>query len=337
MPVPITRNNRIDPANPSVAAYLERLAGFRERRLRLSADPTGSEFAAFVRSAKEAAESALFSGVRPTQAAVRSAGMAERGGLRVERLYLTTEADYEAPLIVAAPADSDGPLPAVLCLHGTGQSKEGLLAEYGETLARHGYLVAVPDIRTFGEREDDYVFRAEVEILEGRSLWGLMIWDTLRIADYVRTRPDVDPDRLGIVGHSLGGHTAQAVGSLDSGVAATVASCGIFSYERFFSPRGHSTFNNPYVCVPGILAEGDIYDIYAAQAPRPLMIAWAARDPLVPKEAIEDFLEFGTPLWTGLGNAEGLKVVREDVEHEFTPSMRSQAFEWFDRWLGPSK
>ena len=334
MPIPITRNNRIDAANPSVAGYLKRLAGFRRRRLRLSAEPTGSEFGSFVRSAKEAAESAFFSGVRSTQAVVRSAGMGERDGLRVERLYLTTEADYEVPLIVTAPAEADGPLPAVICLHGTGQSKEGLLAEYGETLARRGYLVAAPDIRTFGEREDDYVFRAEVEILEGRSLWGLMIWDTLRIADYLRTRPDVDPDRLGIVGHSLGGHTAQAVGSLDGGVAATVASCGIFSYERFYSPRGHSTFNNPYVCVPGILAGGDIYDLYAAQAPRPLMIAWAARDPLVPREAVDDFLEFGEPLWTGLGNAEGLKVVREDVEHEFTPSMRSQAFEWFDKWLG---
>ena len=334
MPVPISRNNRIEPANPSVARYLERLAGFRGRRLRLSAEPKGAEFASFVQRARESAESALFSGIRPTQAAVRSAGMVERDGLREERLYLTTEADYEVPLIVAAPAESDGPWPAVICLHGTGQSKESLLTEYGETLARRGYLVAVPDIRTFGEREDDYVFRAEVEILEGRSLWGLMIWDTLRIADYVRTRPDVGQERLGIVGHSLGGHTAQAVGSLDSGIAATVASCGIFSYERFFSPRGHSTFNNPYVCVPGILAHGDIYDLYAAQAPRPLMITWAARDPLVPREAIDDFLEFGEPLWTGLGNAQGLKIVREDVEHEFTPSMRSQAFEWFDRWLG---
>ena len=336
MPVPITRNNVIDPANPSVARYLERLAGFRRRRLRLSADPRRSEFVSFVRSAKEAAESALFSGVRPARPSVRSAGMADREGLRVERLYLTTEADYEAPLIVAAPAKGDGPLPAVICLHGTGQSKEGLLAEYGETLAQRGYLVAVPDIRMFGERADDYVFRAEVEILEGRSLWGLMVWDTLRIADYLRTRPDVDADRLGLVGHSLGGHTAQAAGSLDDGIAATVGSCGIFSYERFYSPRGHSTFNNPYVCVPGILAGGDIYDLYAAQAPRPLMIAWAARDPLVPKEAIDDFLEFGEPLWAGLGNAEGLTVVREDVEHEFTSSMRSQAFEWFDRWLGPS-
>ncbi len=335
MPVPITRNNCIDAANPSVARYLERLAGFRARRLRLSADPAGSEFGSFVRSAREAAESALFSGVRPTRPSVRRAGVAVSKDLRVERLYLTTEADYEVPLIVTAPAEGGGPLPAVICLHGTGQSKEGLLAEYGETLARRGYIVVVPDIRTFGEREDDYVFRAEVEILEGRSLWGLMVWDTLRIADYLRTRPDVDPERLGIVGHSLGGHTAQAAGSLDDGIAAAVASCGIFSYERFYSPRGHSTFNNPYVCVPGILASGDIYDLYAAQAPRPLMIAWAARDPLVPKEAIDDFLEFGEPLWTGLGNAEALTVVREDVEHQFTPSMRSQAFEWFDRWLGP--
>ena len=223
MPVPITRNNRIDPANPSVARYLERLAGFRARRLRLSADPAGSEFGSFVRSAREAAESALFSGVRPTRPSVRRAGVAVSKDLRVERLYLTTEADYEVPLIVTAPAEGGGPLPAVICLHGTGQSKEGLLAEYGETLARRGYIVVVPDIRTFGEREDDYVFRAEVEILEGRSLWGLMVWDTLRIADYLRTRPDVDPERLGIVGHSLGGHTAQAAGSLDDGIAAAVA------------------------------------------------------------------------------------------------------------------
>ena len=153
MPVPITRNNRIDPANPSISRYLERLAGFRRRRLRLSADPTGSEFVSFVESARASAESALFSGVRPTRPAVRSADVAEREGLRVERSYLTTEADYDVPLIVAAPAEGGRPLPAVICLHGTGQSKEGLLAEYGETLARRGYLVAVPDIRTFGERK----------------------------------------------------------------------------------------------------------------------------------------------------------------------------------------
>ncbi len=334
MPVPITRDNLLDPANPSVARYLERLAEFRGRRLRLSAEPTGSEFRSFAQCAKEAAESAFFSGVRSTQPAVRSASMDDREAIRVERLYLTTERDYEVPLLVAAPTESAGPLPAVICLHGTGEDKEALLAQYGETLARRGYLVAIPDIRTFGEREDDYVFRAEVEILEGRSLWGLMIWDTLRIADYLRTRPDVDSDRLGLVGHSLGGHTAQAAASLDDGISATVASCGIFSYERFFSPRGHSTLRHPYVCVPGILADGDIYDLYAAQAPRPLLLTWAARDPLVPEEAIDDFVEFGAPLWTGLGNAGGLKVVREDVEHEFTPSMRAHAFEWFDRWLG---
>ena len=92
MPVPITRDNLVDPANPSVSRCLERLAEFRGRRLRLSAEPTGSEFQSFAQGAKNAAESAFFSGVRSTQPAVRSASKDDRECIRVERVYLTTDA-----------------------------------------------------------------------------------------------------------------------------------------------------------------------------------------------------------------------------------------------------
>jgi pimeloyl-ACP methyl ester carboxylesterase len=99
---------------------------------------------------------------------------------------------------------------AIVLGHGWGGSRETLLLE-GKMLARHGYGVLLFDWRAHGESDGD------------TCTWGGLEQRDLRAAlDYVATRPDVDPARIGVVGFSMGGDVAIDVAAADPRIKALV-------------------------------------------------------------------------------------------------------------------
>src|SRR6185437_7245676 len=128
-------------------------------------------------------------------------------------------------------------LPAMLALHESeligkesvdGQGPRPNQA-YAKELAERGYVVIAPDYPGYGDLRN-YDFK------KSRYQSGTMksIFDDMRCIDLLQARNDVDPERIGVIGHSLGGHSAMFVGAFDTRLKVIVSSCGwtLFDYDN---------------------------------------------------------------------------------------------------------
>jgi acetyl esterase/lipase len=229
------------------------------------------------------------------------------GDLIRERIVLDTEAGMSVPCLLVKPKDmpSDKQQAAILCSHGHGRfgkdpvagirSSAGHIADieqmnynYAEQMARAGYLTLAPDLRVFGERRDgENPFPGRdpcnVNYIKG-SIMGvypltLNVWDMMRCIDYLQTRPEVDPQRIGMMGLSQGGTMTTFTTALEPRIKVA----DIIGYVNPWSRFGISCAN---FCgsqvVPQIYRYFDTSDIAGLIAPRPLLIEMGIYDDCFP-------------------------------------------------------
>lgn len=127
--------------------------------------------------------------------------------------------------------DSTSKLPAVLALYGSGGGVEGMNRP-AEMLAEQGFAVFVLH---YFDRTDTTQATDKATIFRHFPAWGKTVWDAVgRIADH----PSVDPERIGLLGFSLGAYLALSVASVDSRVKVVVEFFGGFPKEmKFFMRR----------------------------------------------------------------------------------------------------
>src|SRR5207249_4627831 len=122
----------------------------------------------------------------------------------------------------------------------------------------------------FGERRADEGATAKAFLLQGRTLWGMMLSDEQAALDSLGTRREVDPRRIGCFGFSMGSTKACWLAALDSRVRAVVGACGLTTYRALIE-AGALNRHGIYFYVPGILQVADVGDIVSLIAPRPFL------------------------------------------------------------------
>ncbi len=196
------------------------------------------------------------------------------------RLTLSFAADQNdrVPCYLFLPAGrGDHRVPGILALHqttNTGKGQPAGLADsenlhYGLELAKRGYVVLVPDYPSFG----DYKYDFNADSYTSGSMKG--IFNHMRAVDLLQSRPEVDPARIGTIGHSLGGHNAMFVGVFDERIKVIVSSCGWTPLHDYYHGKLDGWTSDRYV--PSIRDKYgldpdkvpfDMYEIVAALAPR---------------------------------------------------------------------
>ena len=265
-----------------------------------------------------------------------------------ERITYESEPGDVVPAVLLLPRHRTGPLPAVLCHHQhAGQyelGKSEVLGWHGNPqqayaaeLCARGYVTLAPDCIGFEERShprlsgQDYErFLAHELLLKGATLQGKMIWDVMRAIDYLTTRSEVDPKRIGMVGHSLGAAETWFAMSLESRIKVGAASCGTTTYAAVLAGE---RYHNYGFYVPGILKWGDISDIVSMIAPRPFLILAGEKDPGFPISGAKEVAARAGMLYRRLRSPDALELFVSPGPHEFTDEMRQRAYHWFDRWL----
>jgi dienelactone hydrolase len=154
--------------------------------------------------------------------------------------------------------DGKGPFPAVVCIHGHGGTRASpydaatVYRGFATELAKQGFVTIACDV-------------GQHQVMEsGRTLMGERFWDLRRCVDYLQTRGEVDQQRIGCGGLSLGGEMAMWLGALDERIAATV-SCGFLTTMDQLE-QGHC----PCWKFDGLRQLVDWADVYALVAPRGL-------------------------------------------------------------------
>ena len=270
----------------------------------------------------------------PLQATVT--GALERGDYVVEKLHLQSVPDAYVPGNLYRPAEITKRLPAVLYL--CGHTKGKVNPQYQANprwFGQHGYVALVLDPIQLGEARGMHhgTYR------EGRWDWpsrgytpaGAEVWNAMRALDYLQTRDDVDPDRLGVTGLSGGGAMSWFLGAADERVKCVVPVCQTGTIEHIAVDRatdGHCDcafwINYYRWCTP---------DIGALIAPRPLLVAAGTEDTLWRPYAFRDALHRIHHQYAALDVPDNVALVEDLSPHGYTPKLRRAIFEWFNRHL----
>jgi dienelactone hydrolase len=167
----------------------------------------------------------------------------------------------------------------------------------------------------------------------GMSWPGLVAWDDMRTVDYLATRPDVDPARIGCVGVSFGGWRSLFLTALDRRIAAGCV-VGFMSTIRSMLQRHVDTHSWVHF-VPGLHRQLDLPDVASLTAPRPLMVLQCSRDALFPLDGMKAAVQTIGDVFAKAGRADRFTSRFYDVPHEFNLRMQDEAFAWFDNHLRP--
>ena len=165
----------------------------------------------------------------------------------------------------------------------------------------------------------------------GMSWPGLVAWDDMRTVDYLISRPEVDPARIGCVGVSFGGWRSLFLSALDTRIAAGCV-VGFMSTIRSMLRRHVDTHSWVHF-VPGLHRHLDLPDVVSLNAPRPLLVQQCRRDGLFPLDGMEAAVKTIGDVYARAGIADRFTSRFYDVPHEFNVQMQEDAFAWFDARL----
>jgi predicted dehydrogenase/dienelactone hydrolase len=189
-------------------------------------------------------------------------------------------------------------------------------------------------IRLYNEICGDFEKLLVKHIFISGTTWpGMLFHDDRLSIDYLYTRKEVDKDRIGCCGLSLGGLRSAFLAGLDSriscsGVAGWMPTFGSLLYDRL----RHHTY---MLYVPGLPAVMDLPDVVSLTAPNPLLVQQCSRDALYNMDGMEQACTKIEKVYGALGAGERFHSQFYDNKHEFNIPMQEDAFRWLDRWLKP--
>lgn len=272
-------------------------------------------------------------------------------GYREETITLDVGEGARAPVAVLVPR-GEPPFKPVIAFHGHEPGMGSILGHYpdaatardnlardnnyAQALAEAGYLVCAVEQRGMGQRLTDQTGDGPFPrscrhltfayLMMGRTLLGERCRDAMCAITYLQSRPDVQAGVLGCTGHSGGGCTALWLAALDERVTAAVVSGYFCSFSSSILAMRHCECNY----VPGILELGEMGDIAALVAPRPLCVLHGQSDPLFPASATVEQFETVQRAYSGAGRADACALMLHPGGHVYRHA-ESQA--WLRRWL----
>ena len=272
-------------------------------------------------------------------------GEQPRDGYTLETWELDLNGIEPVPAYVARPVTAAGRLPAVLFNHSHGGGykigKQEFVdgrsylqpVPYAKVLTDLGCIGLCIDHWVFGERShtsEADTFKAM--LWQGQVLWGMMVYDSLRALDFLIERPDVDPQRLGTLGISMGSTMAWWLAALDERVKVTVDICCLTDFHTLLAKKGLS-LHGVYYYVPRLLRHFTTAQINALIAPRAHLALAGLQDKLTPPEGLDIIDRELQQVYGQLGHPERWKLLRYDVGHMETPEGREEIIAFLKRFL----
>jgi dienelactone hydrolase len=265
------------------------------------------------------------------------------GKLRRLKISFATEKDDRISAYLLIPTDKKGRVPGILCLHPTQPGKEGVAGvnddsgshdAYALELARRGYVTLAPDYVSYGGNTfDPYQHGYVSATMKG-------IWNHMAAVDLLQSLSEVDPERIGCIGHSLGGHNTLFVALFDIRIKAMVSSCGFTSFYKYYGGNlkgwSHQGYMPRIATVYGMNPEKmpfDFSEILGALAPRAVFINAPLNDSNFEVSGVYDCVNAAKPVYELLNAANRIVITSPDVPHDFPDRTREEAYAFFDKEL----
>lgn len=267
--------------------------------------------------------------------------------------FLAAENEWVyAYLYVPSGANSGQKFPAMLALHGTGlpgkMYVDGETSKpnraYAKELAQRGYVVIAPDYPSMGDAKDH-------DFDQDRYVSGTMkgIFNHIRCVDLLQSLDCVDTARIGVIGHSLGGHNAIFAGAFDNRLKVVVSSCGwtlmdnydigeiaLTQYGGRLGPWAQDRYMPLLRTKFGLDPEKIPFDfdgVIAAIAPRAFFSSSPVHDANFDVDGVRKGIAEVKRVYRFLNVGDHLRVIYPDAEHDFPAEAREEAYAFIDQIL----
>lgn len=265
-------------------------------------------------------------------------------------IIFTVAKNEDLPAYLYFPIDTrQDKHPAMLVLHSTGELGKGIVDGQGglqnralaKELVERGYVVIAPDYPGFGDLKN-YDF--ENDRYQSGTMKG--IFNHIRCVDLLQTLKQVDPNRIGVIGHSLGGHNAIFAAAFDSRLKVVVTSCGWTQFEYYDIGASSENYGGrlgpwaqdrymPLLKTKYQLDQHKIPfnfdEIIAVIAPRFFISSSPLHDENFDVEGVKNGIQKVSTIYKNLGVKENLKVFYPDAEHDFPLETRSEIYQLIDK------
>jgi len=279
-----------------------------------------------------------------TPLAATKTGEVTGDGFVVENLHYQSLPGLYVTANLYRPAKVEGRLPAILyvCGHGEVKAADGTSLgnktsyhHHGVWFAKHGYVCLVIDTVQLGEitgvHHGTYRLGRWWWMARGYTPAGVEAWDGMRGIDYLVSRPEVDPERIGVTGRSGGGAYSWYIAAMDERVKVAAPTAGITTLHNHVidgAVEGHCD------CMFMVNTYRWDYDRLAALvAPRPLLICNTDKDPIFPLDGVYSVYAATRKLYRALGAEGKIGLQIAEGPHKDLQPLNTGAFAWFERWL----
>ena len=291
----------------------------------------------------------------------------QREGYKARKLEIRLSRYYTVPAYLLIP-DGKGPFPAVNVLHDHGahlfigkekvirplacedsvviNDAEAWLSNYegqyfGDYLASHGFVVFATDAPMWGERgqkegprRDKYDMIAGNMMMYGIDLSAYMTYDDIRATDFLASLPEVDPQRIGCTGWSMGAYRTWMLSALSDRIKAGAAVCWMVTTDEQLTFRYKRTENGGFAnCLPGLRRWLDYPHIASIACPKPMLFINGSQDKLFPVAGEKKAFAIMHDVWESQGAGDNLETELWDMPHSCPLRAQERVLAFFRRFL----
>jgi dienelactone hydrolase len=323
------------------------LAAARKKRASLK---TKQEAEAYVRDVRSKIAQCFGPWPEKTPLNARITGVMERDAYKIEKVIFDSRPGFPVTANLYIPKNRQFPLPGIVgtCGHGDPAKATPIYQSFAQGLARQGYVVLIFDPIGQGERVQllsrdlkplhgigvpEHNYTGRQMILNGEHLSSWFTWDCIRCVDYLLSRPEVDPEHIGVTGNSGGGTQATWFCGVEPRLTMAAPSCFVVGFEQNLMNELPADIEQ---CPPGAIGLGlDHLDFIAAMAPRPVILLAQEKDFFDVRGAEKNYAEL-KKLYKLLGAEENIQFFAGPEYHGFSKHNREAMYKWFNKVTGVS-
>lgn len=266
-------------------------------------------------------------------------------GYVLERLHLALDTGEKVRGLLTRPAGATGQGPAIVYAHAHGgnyalgaaeltEGRAALLSPLGPVFARAGYVTLAIDMPVFGERATvTESAAAKAKLWYGKTLFGQMLSEQRAALDYLASRADVDANRIGMYGISMGATLSYWLAAVEPRLKAIAHLCCYADFGVMVELGAHEG-HGIYLSIPGLLTEASNGEIAGLVAPRAQLVCLGEDDSLTPPWAIDRAVPETMAAYRRAGAEGRFEILREaGVGHQETERSRAAVLDFFARTL----
>lgn len=326
-----------------------------------------TDFGKWRQTAREAVLSAMLAPPPYTSDyQIEEIGEEQRDGYVAKKIHLNLTGYSRVTAYILVP-EGKGPFPAVVLLHDHGGhytiGKEKMIRPFGvsddvladadgwakqcyggqyvgDYLAKNGYVVIAVDAIFWGDRGrkegvdgNRYANVAGNFMMLGRNLSAFMNYEDMYLTDFLASLPEVDANRIGCMGFSMGAYRSWMLSALSDKIRAGVAVCWMVTTDCQLSWEYGSERGGFANCLPGIRRYLDYPHIASIACPKPMFFLNGQYDNLFPVPGVEDAFNTMQEVWKSQSVSERLRTEIWSMPHDCGPKVQEAMLDFFNKWL----